>query len=152
MAENDKKISRVPATRYDPVKNDSPGASAGHERRVGRATAANHDPDEGGAQGYSGQPGNKVKRAAAISFDPSENDVPILTAFGEGYLADKIVSLAKESGVPVLPEPSLASMLSRISVGDEISPELYEAVAKVLTFVSEIDRSYADKLKRGWDK
>ena len=91
------------------------------------------------------------KRAAAISFDPAENDVPILAAFGEGYLAEKIVALAKESGVPVLPDPSLASMLSRISVGDEISPELYEAVAKVLTFVSEIDRSYAEKIRRGWD-
>jgi len=94
----------------------------------------------------------KVSRAAAISFDPAENDVPILAAFGEGYLAEKIVTLAKESGVPVLPDPSLASMLSKVSVGDEISPDLYEAVAKVLTFVSEIDRSYADKIKRGWDK
>ena len=90
----------------------------------------------------------RIKRAAAISYDPSENDVPILAAFVEGYLAQKIVSVAKESGVPVLPDPSLSSMLSRISVGDEISPELYEAVAKVLVFVSEVDRSYGEKVKR----
>lgn len=94
----------------------------------------------------------KISRAAALSFDPAENNVPVLAAFGEGYLAEKIVSLAKESGVPVLPDPSLASMLSKISVGDEISPDLYEAVARVLTFVSEIDRSFAEKIKRGWDK
>jgi flagellar biosynthesis protein len=91
-----------------------------------------------------------ITRAAAISFDPAEHDTPILAAFGEGHLAQKIVSIAKESGVPVLPDPSLSSMLSKISVGDEISPELYEAVAKVLVFVSEVDRSYGDKLKRGW--
>jgi len=89
-----------------------------------------------------------IRRAAAISYDPSENDVPILSAFGEGYLAQKIVSVAKESGVPILPDPSLSSMLSKISVGDEISPEMYEAVAKVLVFVSEVDRSYGEKVKR----
>jgi len=92
----------------------------------------------------------KVIRAAAISFDPEQNDVPVLSAFGEGFLAQKIVDVAKESGVPVLPDPNLSSMLSKISVGDEIPPELYEAVAKVLIFVSEIDYSYGEKIKRGW--
>ena len=93
-----------------------------------------------------------VRRAAAISYDPTLHDVPILSAFGEGYLAQKIVEVAKESGVPILPDPSLSSMLSKISVGDEISPEMYEAVAKVLVFVSEVDRSYGEKIKRGWDQ
>ena len=86
-----------------------------------------------------------VKRAAALSYDPDEHEAPILAAFGEGYLAEKIVSIAKESGVPVLPDPNLTTMLSRISVGDEISAEMYEAVAKVLAFVGEIDRRYGDR-------
>ena len=90
----------------------------------------------------------KVTRAAAISYDPADHDVPILSAFGEGYMAQKIVEIARESGVPVLPDPGLASMLARHSVGDEISPELYEAVAKVLVFVSEMDRSYGEKIRK----
>ena len=94
----------------------------------------------------------RITRAAAISYDPAENDVPILSAFGEGYVAQKIVAVARESGVPILPDPSLTSMLSKISVGDEISQDMYEAVAKVLVFVSEIDRSYGEKIKRGWSK
>ena len=88
-----------------------------------------------------------VKRAAAISYAPDEHEAPILAAFGEGYLAEKIVSVAKESGVPVLPDPNLTAMLSRISVGDEISPEMYEAVAKVLAFVGEMDRRYGEKVR-----
>lgn len=102
----------------------------------------------------SGNAGSEknITRAAALSYDPGENDVPVLTAFGEGYVAQKIVEVAKESGVPVLPDPSLTSMLSKLSVGDEISPEMYEAVAKVLVFVSEVDRSYGEKIKRGWEK
>jgi len=91
-----------------------------------------------------------VTRAAAISYDPAEHDAPVLAAFGEGILAQKIIEVAMESGIPVLPDPNLTTMLSKISVGDEISPEMYEAVAKVLAFVSEIDRSYGEKVKRGW--
>jgi len=90
----------------------------------------------------------RVTRAAAISYDPGENDAPILAAFGEGYLAEKIVEVARESGIPIMPDPSLSSMLSKMSIGDEIPEELYEAVAKVLLFVSEVDRSYGDKIKR----
>jgi len=93
----------------------------------------------------------RIKQAAALSYDPSDNDVPVLAAFGEGHLAQKIVEVAKESGVPVLPEPGLTNMLSKLSVGDEIAPEMYDAVAKVLAFVSEVDRSYGDKIRRGFN-
>ena len=96
----------------------------------------------------SKHPGEKtVTRAAAISYDPQVDDVPILTAFGEGYLAEKIVAVAKESGIPVLPDSNLSSMLSKISVGDEIPPELYEVVAKVLVFVGEVDKSYGERFR-----
>ena len=91
----------------------------------------------------------RTTRAAAISYDPGENDAPVLAAFGEGYVAQKIIEVAKESGVPIMPDPNLTSMLSKLSVGDEISPEMYEAVAKVLAFVSEVDRRYGEKIKRG---
>jgi len=99
----------------------------------------------------SGNP-NKKTRAAAISYDPAENEVPILSAFGEGHLAQKIVDVARESGVPVMREPGLTNMLSQLSVGDEIAPEMYDAVAKVLAFVSDMDKSYGEKVRRGMSK
>jgi len=92
---------------------------------------------------------NKKLQAAALSYDPAENDVPILSAFGEGHIAEKIIEVAKESGVPVMPEPGLTGMLSKLSVGDVIAPEMYDAVAKVLAFVSEMDRTYGEKVKKG---
>ena len=88
-----------------------------------------------------------MKRAAAISYDPEKNEAPVMAAFGEGYVADKIVEVARESGVPVLKDTGLSSMLSKISIGDEIPEELYEAVAKVLLYVSEVDRNYGERLK-----
>jgi len=93
----------------------------------------------------------RIKQAAALSYDPNDNDVPVLAAFGEGHLAQKIVDVARESGVPVMPEPGLTNMLSKLAVGDEIAPEMYDAVAKVLAFVSEVDRSYGDKIRKGFN-
>ena len=84
-------------------------------------------------------------REAALSYDPEKDDAPVLAAFGEGHLAEKIISVAKESGIPIMTDPGLSSMLSKISVGDEIPEELYEAVAKILIFVSEIDRGYGQR-------
>jgi flagellar biosynthesis protein len=98
--------------------------------------------------GLPGEDETPLKRAAALSYDPSDEGAPVLAAFGEGFVAEKIVSIAKESGVPVLPDPNLASMLSRISVGDEISPEMYEAVAKILAFVGEVDRRYHERIRQ----
>ena len=86
------------------------------------------------------------KRAAAIKYEPGQDAAPVMTAFGEGYLAEKIVSVAMESGVPVVPDPSLASMLAKMSVGDEIPEELYTVVAKILIFVGELDRSYGARI------
>ena len=89
----------------------------------------------------------KPSRAAAISYNPDENDAPVLAAFGEGYVANKIIEIAQESGVPIMPDPSLSSMLSKVSIGDEIPPEMYEAVAKVLAFVGELDRRYGERIR-----
>jgi flagellar biosynthesis protein len=88
----------------------------------------------------------KHKTAAVLKYDPEKDGAPVLTAFGEGFIAEKIVEVAHASGVPVVPDAPLAALLSRISVGDEIPEELYEVVAKILIFVSELDGAYAKKM------
>lgn len=90
----------------------------------------------------------KNRRAAALRYDPEQDDVPVLTAFGEGYVADRIVETAAEHGVPVTEDKNLVSMLSKLSVGDQIPPQLYEVVAKLLVFVGELDRDYAETIRR----
>ena len=87
------------------------------------------------------------RRAAALKYDPETDDVPVMTAFGEGFMADRIIERAVEHGVPVMPDPDLASMLSKMSVGDEIPPELYEVVARVLLFVSKLDSDYGKRIQ-----
>lgn len=85
---------------------------------------------------------SKKKRAAALSYDPEKNGVPIMTAFGEGVVADNIIEKARSADVPVVTDAGLAGMLAKLSIGDEIPQELYDVVARVLIFISQVDSSY----------
>ena len=59
-------------------------------------------------------------RAVALSYDGGSG-APVVVASGMGYMAEKIVEVAAESGVPVYEDNSLATMLSQLSLGQEIS-------------------------------
>ena len=94
----------------------------------------------------------KDLKAAAIRYDPAQDSVPLLTAFGQGYVAETIIALAEEAEVPIVYDAALAAMLSKISVGAGIPPELYTVVAQILLFVSESDLAYAQSLRSQADQ
>ncbi len=79
--------------------------------------------------------------AAAVKYDRERRDAPHILASGTGRVAERIVEIATESNVPVVEDAALVSALLALEVGDEIPVELYEAVAKVLTFVYRLDSS-----------
>ncbi|MDD4112446.1 MAG: EscU/YscU/HrcU family type III secretion system export apparatus switch protein [Herbinix sp.] len=82
---------------------------------------------------------NKKKTAVALSYDP-EDTAPKIIATGKGILADKIIGKAKEADIPIHKDEALADTLSRLELGSNIPPELYEVVAEVLVFVDKMDR------------
>lgn len=88
-------------------------------------------------------PDDKMKKenkaAVALSYDPS-NQAPIVVASGAGVLADKIIETAKEANVPVHKDAKLAKSLMGIEIGEAIPPELYEVVAEVLLFVTDLEK------------
>ena len=57
-------------------------------------------------------------RAVALSYDGGSG-APVVVASGMGYMAEKIVEVASENGVPVYEDNSLATMLSQLSLGQE---------------------------------
>ena len=82
----------------------------------------------------------KQKRtAAALKYDPASDAAPVITAVGQGFVADSIIRVAEEHDVPIVEDGAMAEALSRFSVGDAIPPALYEAVAQVLIFVLSTD-------------
>jgi flagellar biosynthesis protein len=72
--------------------------------------------------------------AASIKYDVKDS-APRLTAYGQGFLADKILEIASVAGVPLYKEEALAGQLGKVEIGREIPPEMYGVVAEVLSFI-----------------
>jgi flagellar biosynthesis protein len=80
------------------------------------------------------------KKAVALKYDPHHSAAPIVTAKGQGYVAEEILRRAAEHGVPVQEDASLVEVLSKLDLKQEIPPELYQIVAEILSFVYRSDR------------
>jgi flagellar biosynthesis protein FlhB len=78
---------------------------------------------------------NPTRIAVAIFYDKEKGGAPEIVAKGERLIADQIRELAKEAGVPIMRNVTLAQALNRLEIGDQVPEELYEAVAEVLNFV-----------------
>lgn len=81
----------------------------------------------------------KAKTAVALSYEPGDQ-APKIVAAGKGALADKIIEKAVEADVPTYKDDKLADTLSRLEIGDMIPPELYQVVAEILLFVSDMEQ------------
>lgn len=79
---------------------------------------------------------NPTHFAVALKYDADSGRAPIVVAKGEDFLAKKIKEIAKENKVEIVENKPLARMLyHNVELGEEIPPELYQAVAEVLAFV-----------------
>ena len=79
------------------------------------------------------------RKAVALTYDPANAAAPVVTAVGQGLVAEEIIRRAQAAGVPVTEDPRLAAVLSQIDVGAVIPPELYAVVAEVLAYVYRLD-------------
>ena len=52
-------------------------------------------------------------KAVALRYREKEDYAPVVLAKGRGYLAEAILALARQAGVPVLEEPELLQLLER---------------------------------------
>jgi len=80
------------------------------------------------------------KKAVALKYEPQKHAAPIVTAKGQGYVAEEILRRAAEAGVPIQEDASLVEVLSKLDLKQEIPPELYQIVAEILSFVYRSDR------------
>lgn len=72
----------------------------------------------------------------------------MIVASGMGHLAEKIVEVATDNGVPVYEDNSLATVLSQMELGKEIPPELYEAVVEIYLYFLNFDPEDPEKYRR----
>jgi flagellar biosynthetic protein FlhB len=83
---------------------------------------------------------NPTHFAVAIRYDAADMHAPRVVAKGADILAFRIRHVAQRSGVHVIERPPLARALYHgTEVGQEISPEHYEAVAEILAYVYRLE-------------
>jgi len=78
---------------------------------------------------------NKTKKAVALKYDREKDDAPKVKASGQGIIADKIIELAREHGVPIHDDPDLVEVLASLDIDQEIPSDVYVAVAELLAFI-----------------
>lgn len=77
--------------------------------------------------------------ALALKYDTEMNSAPIVLAKGSELIAEQIIEIATQYGIPVIENIPLARALFRlVRVDQAIPPELYRAVAETLIFVYQL--------------
>jgi flagellar biosynthesis protein len=79
--------------------------------------------------------------AVALDYEAGTGDAPRVVATGRGLVAERIMEIARDSGVTIEANPMLAEALSGVPLDDTIPHELYAAVAEVIGFVLRSQRS-----------
>lgn len=83
---------------------------------------------------------SKVKKALALGWKKDQDNAPKVMASGSGEIANKIIKLAHENGIPIKEDEDLCEVLSKLELGEEIPPAMYKAVAEVFSFIYRMSK------------
>jgi flagellar biosynthesis protein len=87
--------------------------------------------------------GRPLRKAVALRYDPQQESAPVLLAKGQGYVAERIIERAKEHGIAVQEDAGLVALLLQVELDQQVPPQLFAAVAKVLGAVYRVNRRLA---------
>ena len=87
------------------------------------------------------------QKAVALSYDEEGQAAPVIVASGVGYMARRIIQAAKDSGVPIYEDNSLATVLTQLDLGSEIPQELYAAIVDIYVYFLNYGKAKKEKEK-----
>ncbi len=82
------------------------------------------------------------KFAVALEYDGEQ--APVVTAKGHHEVAEEILAIAEQQGIPVHEDRELAALLEQLDLGEQIPPSLYVVVAEVLSFAYRLSGKHKD--------
>lgn len=85
------------------------------------------------------EPNENVNCSVALSYLLGSK-APIIVASGKGEVADRINNIAKENGIKIVQNTSLANILSEEQIGACIPEETYSSVAGIFAFLEKIKK------------
>ena len=83
---------------------------------------------------------NPTHYAIALAYERGANAAPRVVAKGVDEVAARIRERARESGVPLVPNPPLARALYKVELDAEIPAEHFKAVAEIIAYVWRLNR------------
>ncbi len=83
---------------------------------------------------------NQVKKAVALSYESEKDTAPVIAASGKGFIATKILEIAKDHNIPVHRDVALTEILSVLEVDQHIPIEVYSVVAEIFQCIYEKER------------
>jgi flagellar biosynthesis protein len=84
----------------------------------------------------------ELQKAVALYYDG--NNAPHVSAKGTGAVAEQIIAIAQEHGVPLCDNSALVDLLVTLELGDEIPEALYIAVAYIIAFAYQLEGKTPD--------
>jgi len=88
---------------------------------------------------------NPIPEAVALRYDNGREDAPRVVAKGRGFVAQQLLTIARQNAVPVYQNQTVTQLLMAVELDREIPPELYQAVANVLAFVYRLEGRAVDR-------
>ncbi|HCS66245.1 MAG TPA: flagellar protein FhlB [Cellvibrio sp.] len=86
----------------------------------------------------------ELQKAVALYYDGK--NAPHVSAKGTGEVAEQIIAIAQEHGVPLCDNSALVDLLVTLELGDEVPEALYIAVAYIIAFAYQLE----GKIPEAW--
>lgn len=77
--------------------------------------------------------------AIAVRYDQAEESAPRVLAKGQGEVAERILAIAAEHGIPLHEDADLVRLLLVLDLDVEVPPHMYRALAEVLAHVYRVN-------------
>lgn len=84
----------------------------------------------------------ELQKAVALYYDGK--NAPHVSAKGTGAVAQQIIAIAEQHGVPLCDNSTLVDLLVTLELGDEIPEALYLAVAYIIAFAYQLEGKIPD--------
>lgn len=81
--------------------------------------------------------------AIALRYRRADDPAPRIVAAGSGPVAERILELAREHGLPLREDPDLVEALAVLDLNALIPPELYDVIAEVLAWAYRANSSFS---------
>ena len=83
------------------------------------------------------------KIAVALEYS---DDLPVIISSARGYLAEKLLDIAKLNNITIYKDSDMAEILSKLDTGTEIPENLFIATAEILAYCYKVNSKFKNKL------